>query len=419
MQRPIKIPTLIGLLLVVVMVATVALLFERAGRLITRASPTIAPSQVEITNVTDTSFTVSWITPDPGSGAIVIEGPDRQKQTMFDERDRGKYLTHSVTIRNLKPSTQYRLRILSDGKQFLNNGKPYHITTGPTLSGAGSGLEPAFGMVLTADNQPADGALVYLTLEGSQKLSTLVKPSGSWLIPLNNARTANLTSYLLPSAERLSETLTVRLAGIEATAITDTLNDSPVPEMMLGKTYDFRGLQAQKSQQLTSQSPDVLGQSSTTPKTAVSITQPAQSAAFTTQLPLITGTGVPGKQVMLTIGIAQPLSGTTSVGSDGLWRFTPPKPLSPGKQSVTITTVDGSGKTVALTHTFEILKSGTQVLGEATPSATLTPTLETSPTPTSTLAGEPIPTSGFPLPLVILIALGLGLIASGSIVFVK
>ena len=73
-----------------------------------------------------------------------------------------------------------------------------------------------------------------------------------------------------------------------------------------------------------------------------------------------------------------------------------------------MTSLDASGKTVAVTHLFEILKSGTQVLGDATPSATL------EPTPTSTLAGEPIPTSGSILPTLIIVFIGFGLLVAGG-----
>ena len=75
--------------------------------------------------------------------------------------------------------------------------------------------------------------------------------------------------------------------------------------------------------------------------------------------------------------------------------------------------MDASGKAVAITRTFEILKSGTQVLGVATPSGTLT--LTPTPTEESTLSGEEIPTSGNALPTIMLLVLGLGLIFSGTI----
>jgi len=73
---------------------------------------------------------------------------------------------------------------------------PYKIHTGQLLTTASGNLEPAYGTIVTDNNQPVSGALVYITLEGGQTLSTISKPSGTWLIPLNLARTQDLTSYL-------------------------------------------------------------------------------------------------------------------------------------------------------------------------------------------------------------------------------
>jgi hypothetical protein len=69
------------------------------------------------------------------------------------------------------------------------------------------------------------------------------------------------------------------------------------------------------------------------------------------------------------------------------------------------------------------MKSGTQVLGDATPSATLTPentpivTISPTPetTPESSLSGEPPPTSGNELPTIVLILLGIGLSIGGTL----
>ncbi len=116
--------------------------------------------------------------------------------------------------------------------------------------------------------------------------------------------------------------------------------------------------------------------------------------------------------------MTNPYTDTTTVEADGIWRYTPKTAPSAGKQSVTITTTDSQNKSVAITHLFEILKSGTQVLGDATPSATIAPTVTIDPTPqtTSTLAGEPIPTTGSPLPLILLLLLGSGLLMSGFVI---
>lgn len=425
MEKSLKIPTLVGLLLTVGIVGVLIMVFENVSRQKSSASAPAIPNTIQVTNVRDSSFTVTWMTSAPATGAIALfVGPFRS-ETVVDERDRagklGAYQIHSVTKRQVKPNTTYSFTILSNGKKYDDQGKPFVIRTGPQLTGT-TNLEPAYGTVVLSSGTPATGALVYLNLEDGQLLSTLTNQSGSWVIPLNSIRSITLERFAT-STERMTETIRIVSADGEATATTDTLNDAPVPEMTIGKTYDFRKQQAGTQGKLATTSlPAVLGDQ--TPKSySVSLVTPKDGSALPTAFPLIQGTGIPGKRVSVVVGITNPVSGQVPIGGDGLWRFTPTKPLAPGKQSVTITSSDASGKSIAVTHTFTVLKSGTQVLGEATPSATLEPTPtatpSATPTPEEPIEGEPIPISGTTIPTIILIVLGLGLLASGAIAIAR
>jgi hypothetical protein len=446
MHVPTKIPTIVGIFLVIFIVGIIAVVSESFLHTITTASGSIQPANVLITNVSDTTFTVSWTTQLPATGAISVT-TSRGTLVVFDDQDtknQGKYVTHSVTLRSAVPDTEYAITILSNGKKNINGEVPYTVHTGPLLTTASGNLEPAYGTIVTETNQPVRGALIYVTLDGGQTLSAISKPSGTWLIPLNLVRKNDLSSYL-PVTERMTETIIVRAGSLETHALSDTLNDSPVPNMVPGKTYDFRALNAKTPEKPLALAPTpqsqkparaVLGTSSAKPANTVSLVIPAEGAAIPTTLPLIQGTGIPGKTVSLVLGITHPIGDTTIVGADGLWSYTPKKPLSAGKQSVTMTTKNLQNKPVAITHIFEILKSGTQVLGESTPSATLTPaTTDTiTPTPTETpeatvsatpqitpesiLAAQPVPTSGNELPTIILLIMGIGLVIGGVLTFI-
>ncbi len=432
MKFPTKVPTPIGFLLLIIVVGGAIFSFETLSKLPTRASGSIQPENVQITNLSDTSFTFTWTTATPATGMLIVTTPQREI-TAFDQRDsNGKltpYITHSITIRNLTGDTEHLVKILSSGKTYLDADKPYRIRTAASLTTSPGNLGPAYGSVVTTDNKPADGALVFLTLEGSQTLSALVKPSGAWIIPLNLIRTQDGTSYLSLSIDRITENILVRSDGEQSSAITDTLNDSPVPSMVLGKTYDFRKQQAKLTEQSPialapprpKPTPAVLAAQTTQTHYTVNLVAPMEGAVLTSQFPFIQGTGIPGKFVTITLGITSPISDTTTVGNDGIFRYTPKTQLSPGKQSVTITTLNAQDQTVAMTHSFEILKSGTQVLGIATPSGTLTPTLAPlfTPTPTSTLAGQPLPNSATTFPTVFLIMVGLSLFLGGTIAFIQ
>lgn len=419
-----KIPTIVGVLLVGVAVFVFRFAFDRVSPLLTKASETAAPNHVAITNVTDSAFTVTWTSTTPTTGFLRVSG-----DVFYDDRlsagesspntpAASKDTTHTISVRNLKPDTVYPFEIISNGRVYRSPELTKEIRTAPQIPGLGTSMEPAYGMVTSVSGDPLEGALVYLILEGGQELSTMTKQGGTWVIPLNRVRTSNLSTYL-PLSDRINETITIRTNQGEAFATSDTLNDNPVPSMTIGKTYDFRKIQAEKdkSSDLAQNPTSVLGTTTQIPSGEIAITKPQDGANLTSNLPLIQGTGIPGRQVLITIGIEHPMSDTFIVGDDGIWRYTPPKPLSPGKQSVTITTTDGNNRSVAITHLFDVLKSGTQVLGEATPSAILTP-IET-PTPTATLAGEPIPETGTSLPLLSMLILGIGLIGSGLVTYAR
>ncbi|OGG01360.1 hypothetical protein A2Z33_02315 [Candidatus Gottesmanbacteria bacterium RBG_16_52_11] len=441
-----KIPTLIGIFLVIALITIVSVVHKQViGKFIT-AAPSAEPQNIRLTNVSDTSFTVTWNTATPAVGSISLSGLSVSGQVFFDERDvnmakkensnmlsaitkppLGKYNSHSVSIRDLSPGNEYRYRIVSNGRTYPSEAI---IKTAVSLTQPEPGYEPAYGTVFTAENLPASGALVYLTLDGSQVLSSLVSDTGSWIIPINTIRTENLAAYL-PSQERTDELITVVRGQEIASAVTDTLNDSPVPLILLGKSYDFRKTQAQAPEAALPQlaifptaiptQAAVLGETSLR-NLKFSLTQPADKAALVSNLPLLSGTGIPGNTVLLEFGTGMMTQASAEIKPEGIWRYTPVNPIPAGKVVLKATSKDSTGKDVTIIREFEVLKSGTQVLGEATPSGTLSPTatpvasqsptIALSPTPTSTVSGQPV--SGVTGPTVLLIALGLILLVGGG-----
>lgn len=431
MNRIPKIPTIIALLLLATIVGGIIFVAEQYTRTSSIAGDSAAPTSVEITNINDSTFSVSWITSQAATGIITAKPQQGGKELSgFDDRDTedkpGKYTTHHVTIRNAAPDTTYLVKILSEGKTLQSTEKPREVKTFPAIVARPTKLEPAYGTIATPEGAQAFGALVYITPEGGQKLSTLTNPSGSWLIPLNLSRTSDGSSYL-PATDRLTEEISARMGNLVGTAITDTLNDAPVPEITIGKSYDFRKQQGQRGQAsslatLKTPANPVLGKE-VSMKREVTVTAPSEGAALPTLLPIIQGSGIPGKSVYIEASVPKQ-KGTTTVGDDGRWQFTPQANLAPGKQTVSVISQDENGVGVTVERHFEILKSGTQVLGDATPSGTLiptpsrsatpSPTLKFSPTPTSTSSGQAPPVSGVYTPTLFLLAAGILLITTGA-----
>ncbi|MFZ2025438.1 MAG: hypothetical protein WAV51_04090 [Microgenomates group bacterium] len=434
MQGPRKIPTIIGIILVILLMTGISFLFQFLSKTQTRASTSIEPQQVTVTNITDASFTVIWTTEEEASGTVLAVDTNGKKYSGFDERDAsgklGKYVTHSVSIRSLTPATPFSFTILSNGKKYPTDKKNYQVTTFASLIETPPNIDPAYGKVTLSDTTPAEGAIVFLTLTDSQTLSTLVRNSGSWIIPLSTIRTIDGSSYV-PTSDRYTETLVIQKGTTESKVLTDTLNDSPVPDIILGQQFDFRNRDAKKPVSSTLAASNAASPQSNTTKTAVlgattgtiSLTAPMEGATVSTFRPQIKGTGVAGKKVTISLGLTNPTTGTTTVGKDGLWKYTSTKSLSPGKQRVTISSVDAKNKPIVITHTFIVMKSGTQVLGDATASAELetpTPTPEEVATEGAELASEPMPTSGSYIPTILLLILGTALfIGGGSFLFIK
>ncbi len=441
---PKKIPTLLALFILFFSIGIISIVIQKATSGKPSASASQAPVNLMVTNITDTSCKIIWETSATVTGMVTLTAPNKTTVTAYDERDlAGKltpYATHSVLVKNLTPNTTYTIAIMANGKPVTPKDKPFTVTTGPGINDTTvSGFEPSYGTVKTSDGKPASGGIVVLSLENSQSVSTLITPSGSWIIPLNFIRTKDLSRYL-PYSEAAVESITVYYGSQKTDAITTINNDSPVPDMTVGGSYDFRNQSKGKaSSSVASNSTktpnarsllaqrnqgSVLG--TTTGKTGqisvggVSISSPTNNSSITSTRPLIQGTGIPGKTLSISVGMAHPQTGKTSVKANGVWQYTPPRPLSFGKQNTTITTVDRNGKTVVLTSVFTVLKAGSQVLGDATPSATTTvsatETATMTPTPTieDTITLEPMPEPGGSVPTILLIVFAVGLVAGGA-----
>ncbi len=165
----------------------------------TKASPTEKPQKVEITNVTDSSVTISWITQTKQTIGFVKYGSSTKlTNTAFDIRDtknnNGEYFNHYVEITNLSPSTTYYYSVVVGGKEYkMTSGDYYSFKTGATLSTVPTPL-PIKGKV--SDPYGGDEEVIiyiYLGNEGniSSKLSVLTD-NLQYVVDFANFRTSDL-----------------------------------------------------------------------------------------------------------------------------------------------------------------------------------------------------------------------------------
>lgn len=245
MKRPVTIPTILGILVAVAGLVAGLWLVGKQVRQEGVASVEETPTEVKLTNINDTSFTVSWITEKAVAGYVKFKSDDQETdQVVSDERDQQKgsvdnYFTHYVVIRGLEPETGYEFRIGSGKSLFDQGGVSYRLETAPRLDQTPN-ADVAYGKISTANGDPAEGAIVYYQLPEAVLLSALVKPSGSWVIPLSTARTADLDEYVNYDLQNTASAIVVQAGPLgTATAQVGTGSDSPVADMTLGENYQF------------------------------------------------------------------------------------------------------------------------------------------------------------------------------------
>lgn len=310
--------------------------------------------QMQLSNVRDTTFAVSWLTDQPVSGEIRYGvDPNRLDQRAFDDRgDSIQDDTHYVTVRNLAPGASYYFDIVSGGVTDNNQGAHYLATTGPIL--APPFVDTIYGQVMQEDGvTPAEGCIAYIILRDANsagssgqaaQLSSLTDESGYWFTNLGEARTAGLGGYFSYSASGDELLLDVQCAGAGSSSqVVNTDNDSPAPTIVLKS--------GTSPTSTSTQTPTM------SPTATASPTPTATRTATTTASPSPTATRTPSPTPS-----PQPTSTSTAT------------PTS----TRTATATSSPSPTSTKTPTF---------------TATPTKTLEPSPTPTNTPGATPTATA--------------------------
>jgi len=448
-----RIPTLIGLLLLLSGAFVGVLFIGNRTDFLPRAAPEYVPRKVKITNISDTGFTISWITQEPSIGLLRWGLNAAQLDTVvLDERDQisgqsGEYRTHYITVTGLQPTSTYYFKLGSAGKQLYdNNGQAFSLTTAPTITTVPA-ADTIHGSVGTSVDTPAEGAIVYVTAQDATPLSALVKNNGTWTLSLSTARKTDLSEYIVYNPQStLLDILVQSDADTVTTARTTTGNDQPVPPITLGQAHDFtQTAQAETTPQINNPNPTPVPESrfsldpievTDTPSDDIfGINNPAKDGAVVVSTqPELQGIAPKGAKLTITVHSAQIYTESINVDDTGAWNWTPPGELEPGEHTVTVSYNDEAGILHTINRTF-IVYAAEDNLGpnySATPSATPAPTTTPSPTtivptpsatraPTPTITPRPTPTAtdaALPVaatvhPTYIIAALGIVLLGLG------
>jgi len=156
--------------------------------------------EVQVNDLTDRGFNVTWVTDQPAANGAVIYGTSpAQVISLVPESVGARPDVHRVYVQpSTAPGTKIYYDVKSDGVVDSNDGNHYQITLGQNL-GTYSSPVVVSGQVFQADGRtPAVGALVVLSvldytgLDGvsspnvaiSAPLSALTDSTGTWRISL-------------------------------------------------------------------------------------------------------------------------------------------------------------------------------------------------------------------------------------------
>jgi len=440
-----RIPTLAGLgVLIVAMVAGVLLFGNGTGVFAPRATPQTTPKNIKISNITDTSFTVSFLT-DEATPAFLkygISAKDLDNQA-GDERDQitgtvKPYNLHHITIRGLTPNTSYYFTLgTGSNSSFTNNGEPFQTKTA-AQAGSQPVAKTVYGSVTTESGAPAEGAIVYVKHPDAGELSSLVKSSGSWAVYLSNARTVDGSDYASTTDD---DTILVSVQGPDQTkkaSITTTVGKAqPVESISYGQTSAQAG-SIDTSQTLTATEESPATESATvaletqaipdiqadetmavseTVETASESAVATESAVVantvidldeaktatqtvTTTQPKIVGMAAPNVTISIQVHSETQISQEITADESGNFELdiaALSENLKPGEHTVTYTYTDPqTGEEVSETITFYVAENATaqtQPYGSGNPypvaSPTPSPTPVASPSPSPTMEATP------------------------------
>lgn len=412
-----KIPTILGILILIFGIGISVYLDKTVHLVTSQAATHPVPVEVHFTNLTDSSFAVSWLTPEPATGSIALSD-SQQTLIFFDDLDSDNIqrarITHYVTIKNLKEDYIYSVKVISGDKKCANPAAcPTFIQKTVKKLPPSTFLPPLQSKAITSTNQPVNGAIVYVLVEKCLLLSGRVDSAGLWVVPFTNLRSV-VTSTPPQFADTDLVQVIIKLSpNQETSAVIDIKSmreNSALPTMTIGTSYNFIDLVSKKDilAKLNNQNQKTLGlqiqaqatkkpEAPTQAQQTIDILFPAfDNDTAVDNRPSFRGVGIKGKELLITVNSSSQV-GKVRIGPAGTWVWRPSKALSPGIHNISIQGYDEGGNSITINRKFIVLKSGEQVLGEATPSASLTPTATPTttitPTPSPVLSPTPSPTS--------------------------
>ncbi len=187
---------IIIILLIVGIIFSVYLVLQNTS-LFSKAAPDISPKKVTISNISDSSFTVSWVTDNPTIGFVKYSEDSSLNKSAYDERGGSQArTTHFVVLKDLKEKQNYLFKISSGDQTFGDGQTNFKTTTAPVTDQTPPVPILTFGKLKKKNGEIPKEAIVFLKLPNSTTLSTSTSDDGNFLFTITNARKVDLSSYI-------------------------------------------------------------------------------------------------------------------------------------------------------------------------------------------------------------------------------
>jgi len=385
-------PTILGVILLLIILVAGVYLSTKTTTLSSKASGSCQPINSQITNLTYGSFDFSFTTASSCLATLTINNKIYQDSSTVAT-------THYFKVTNLSPNTSYRFSLISGNTTYSRPEYNLTTTSQPNTPIPASNL--AWGRILNSGGNPISGAIVYLTISGSQALSAFSNKDGNWNISFSTSFNENKTDWFNPTTV-IDEELIVYSPDGTLTQITNRSdNNDPVPDIIVGQNYFpvTTPTSAPSSSSFTNNSLPSSGP--TVALINLSLTSPGEGEAISTLKPDIFGQGPANTTLQLNLDNK---SVNVIVGNDGVWHWSPQENLSLGFHKLILTYQNKN-----ITRNFSVTTANNNLSFTSTPSATLAPTLEPTAVPTVRTAKisttSALPKSGATIPTYFLIIL--------------
>ena len=368
-----------------VVTLTSLFIFVKQSRIQNGDEKTGGIDKVALVNRSPHGFEVAWSTvSEPTSPQWVEVGTKKGNYSLrFDAEALGA--TYIAKVTNLEPNTDYTYRIRMGDKTYLLPSLAVDGIHTPSENKE-KPISPAYGKATLPSLKPYVGGLLIYEIDGYYPIAVFTKQTGEWLLPLTGLieKKSNMISGVADSTPVL-----IRLFSFPAGSIRTTVGlTRPLKQSIVAT----KSIYLAKSSAISGES--VLGtqtQGSFSKANGISsITYPKEGALIPGNTPLIRGAAPADKDVIVLIqGASKQYSYRTKANEKGDWLIQYPVVLEAGKYTIVATIQNGVGATTVVRRSFTIVKSGEQVLGVATGSPTLAPTV---PVPTTVIPTYSSPT---------------------------